>query len=138
MEPLQIQCLCGAVGVEISGEPLAQFYCHCDDCQLVHGAAYVPASMYRASQVKVTRGELLDWKLKTTTRATCARCGTRVFAESTEYGIRGVTAFLLPKERFRPQFHVYCQYAVLPVKDDLPHFKTVPAAFGGSEEKVDW
>jgi hypothetical protein len=116
MDTIQIQCHCGAVGVEITGEPLAQFYCHCDDCQLVHGAAYVPASMYRASQVEVIR----------------------VFAESTEYGIRGVTALLLPKERFQPQFHIYCQFAILPIRDGLPHFKTVPAAFGGSEEKVEW
>jgi hypothetical protein len=94
--------------------------------------------MYRASQVRVTRGDLLDWKLKTTTRATCVRCGTRVFAEAAEYGIRGVTALLLPKERFVPKFHIYCQFALLPIDDGLPHFKTVPAAFGGSDEKVEW
>jgi hypothetical protein len=37
-----------------------------------------------------------------------------------------------------PKFHIYCQFAILPVRDGLPHFKTVPAAFGGSEEKVEW
>ncbi len=37
----KVQCRCGAVEIEISAEPIVQFYCHCDDCQAVHGAAYV-------------------------------------------------------------------------------------------------
>ncbi len=36
----KVQCRCGAVAVEISAEPIVQFYCHCDDCQAVHGGAY--------------------------------------------------------------------------------------------------
>jgi hypothetical protein len=32
--------------MELTGEPLVQFYCHCDDCQAVHGAAYAPESVY--------------------------------------------------------------------------------------------
>ena len=34
----KIQCRCGAVEVEISVGPIVQFFCHCDDCQAVHGA----------------------------------------------------------------------------------------------------
>jgi hypothetical protein len=34
--------------------------------------------------------------------------------------------------------HVQCQYAVLPVVDDLPHFKWFPPVAGGSNERVDW
>ena len=37
----KIQCRCGAVEVEISVGPIVQFFCHCDDCQAVHGA-YAP------------------------------------------------------------------------------------------------
>lgn len=35
-----VQCKCGAVEVHINSEPMAQYYCHCDDCQNVHGGAY--------------------------------------------------------------------------------------------------
>jgi len=35
----EIQCRCGAVWIELTAEPIAQFFCHCDDCQAVHGAA---------------------------------------------------------------------------------------------------
>jgi len=31
-----------------------------------------------------------------------------------------------------------CQFAVLPVTDALPHFRGLPAAFGGSNETMDW
>jgi hypothetical protein len=133
-----IQCHCGAVQVELTGEPVAQFFCHCDDCQAVHGAAYVPVSMYRADAVKVTRGDPSTWKLKTMPRRTCTRCGTRVFAEPQGLGITGVSGFLLPKGTFTPTFHIQCQFAVRPVRDDLPHFKALPTQFGGSGETVEW
>jgi hypothetical protein len=52
--------------------------------------------------------------------------------------MRGVNGFLLPADLFKPAFHSQCQYAVLPVKDDLPHFKGLPALFGGTDEPVGW
>lgn len=52
--------------------------------------------------------------------------------------MRGVSGFLFPSDMFKPTFHSQCQYAVLPVKDDLPHFKGLPASFGGTDETVGW
>ncbi len=135
---MEIQCRCGAVHVELSGEPMAQFYCHCDDCQAVHGAAYIAVAMYPASAVKVTRGATNAWKLKTTPRTTCATCGTRMFAEVPGFGVRGVSASLLPAGQFKAAFHIQCQHAVLPVRDELPHFKGLPTKFGGSDARVEW
>jgi hypothetical protein len=138
MTKTTIQCNCGAVKVELSGEPIVQGYCHCEDCQAVHGAAYIPFAMFRLPQVQVLSGELLQWKLKTTTRATCRECGTRVFAEPPGLGVRGVMALLLPKDLFKPTLHMQCQHALIPLKDGLPHFKGFPAALGGSDEQVPW
>jgi len=42
----KIQCRCGATELEISADPIVQFYCHCDDCQAVHGGAYAPESVF--------------------------------------------------------------------------------------------
>ena len=135
-----IQCPCGSVRVALEGEPVAQFYCHCDDCQRVHGAAYVPIAMYRAEQVEVLSGaaSACAWALRATPRTTCRECGARVFAEPPGLGMRGVTATLLPEGAFKPQFHMQCQHARLPVKDGLPHFRGFPAAFGGSDDVVGW
>jgi hypothetical protein len=53
-------------------------------------------------------------------------------------GVRGVSGFLLPANMFKPDFHIHCQHAVVPVKDPLPHFKALPASFGGNDETVGW
>jgi hypothetical protein len=75
--------------VQLTGEPMAQYVCHCDDCQAVHGKAY-PVALYPASAVAVTRGETGAFTLKTTPRTKCSRCGTYIFAEVPGYPFRGV------------------------------------------------
>src|SRR5688572_30976083 len=90
-----VECACRETALELTGAPRAQFYCHCQDCQIVHGAAYVPVAFYLASAVKVVRGEPGRWQLRTTPRRTCSTCGTRLFAEPHDR-VRGVTATLLP------------------------------------------
>jgi hypothetical protein len=138
MTTIDAKCPCGAISLKISGKPVVQLYCHCDDCQAAHGAAYVSAAIYPASAVEVARGELAPMIVKTTERMRCAGCGAHLFSEIASVGMRSVSAYLLPKGEFNPQFHVQCQHAVLPVVDDLPHYKAFPAAFGGAEEFVVW
>lgn len=138
MSTIEIQCLCGDVRVALSGAPMAQVYCHCDDCQASHGAAYVSVAMYPVDAVKVIKGSPTSWTLKRTPRAICARCGTRLFQEPPGFPVRGVNAALLPAGQFKPAWHQQCQHAVLPINDTLPHFKGYPAAIGGSDEKVPW
>jgi hypothetical protein len=134
----EMQCRCGATAIEVTGDAIAQFFCHCDDCQAVFGAAYVPESVYPAEAVKVTRGEPSTWRLKRNPRVTCRECGTRLFIDVLALGLRGVNGYLLPQGQFRPTFHMQCQFAVRPVKDDLPHYRSRPARFGGSDDVVDW
>ena len=138
MHPIDVHCRCGAVQLQISAAPLAQFYCHCDDCQAVHGGAYVPESVYPAQAVTVVRGATTNWKLKRNPRVSCAACGTRLFIDVLAFQLRGVNGYLLPAGEFKPAFHVQCQFAVRPVQDDLPHYKAMPPQFRGSGELVDW
>jgi hypothetical protein len=93
-----VQCRCGAVELELTGDPIVQFFCHCDDCQAVHGAAYVPESVYPADAVKVLRGSPGMWRLKRNPRATCIACSTRLFIDVPSLGLRGVNGYLLPPE----------------------------------------
>ena len=135
----KVQCRCGAVEIEITAEPIVQFFCHCDDCQAVHGGAYAPESVYPADAVKVVRGNPTTWKLKRNPRFTCPECGTRLFIDVLGRGACAASMdFLLPPGEFRPAFHVQCQFAVRPIVDDLPHYKGMPARFGGSDETVEW
>lgn len=135
---LEVNCRCGAVGLAITGEPIAQVYCHCDDCQSAHGAAYALNAIYPAEAVQITYGSPATSAVKTTPRLHCATCGTHLFTEVAPVNMRSLNAYLLPKDTFRPQFHVQCAHAVLPVVDGLPHYKGFPAVFGGDDEIVDW
>jgi hypothetical protein len=132
-----IHCPCGAIEMLLSGEPMAQFYCHCDDCQQVHGKAY-PSSLYPASAVIVRIGATETLTLKTTPRTKCKRCGTYLFAEVPGYGVRGVNSELLTVGMFHPAFHVQCRYVAASIQDDLPHYKDNPARFYGSDELMQW
>ena len=132
-----IRCSCGAVELQLTGEPMVQYFCHCDDCQAVHGKAY-PCSVYPAPAVSVQRGETDAFTLRTSPRTKCRRCGTYLFAEVPGYGVRGVNADLLPVGMFSPEFHIQCRYATAPIEDDLPHYKGTPARFNGSDELMQW
>src|SRR5271155_1341005 len=134
----RVQCRCGEVEIELTGELLVQFYCHCDDCQAVHGAAYAPESVYPSDAVTVVRGGPKAWTLKRNPRFFCGECGTRLFIDVLPLRVRGLNGYLLPEGRFRPAFHMQCQFALRPVFDELPHFKSRPARFGGSDELVEW
>jgi hypothetical protein len=138
MRTLHIHCRCGALGLEVAGEPIAQFFCHCDDCQAMHGAAYVSESVYPASSVRVMRGSPSSFALKRNPRVACPACATRLFVDVLAFGVRGVNGYVLPPEEFRPTFHMHCRFAVRPVRDDLPHYAGLPERFGGSDETVDW
>ena len=138
MKSDEVQCLCGAAVLKITGEPMVQAYCHCDDCQAAHGAAYIATAAYPSEAVEIEKGELSLLIVKTALRMRCTNCGTFLFTEVTGANLRSVNATLLPKGRFKPQFHLQCQHAVLPIVDSLPHYKDFPAAFGGTDELVQW
>jgi hypothetical protein len=133
----RIRCGCGAVEVQLTGLPMAQYVCHCDDCQVVHGRAYSVA-LYPAAAVTVTRGEIGAFTLKTSPRTKCSRCGTYLFAEVPGHPFRGVNGDLLREGRFNPEFHIQCRYAAARIADGLPHYKDTPAKFRGSGEVMSW
>ncbi|HEU6455793.1 MAG TPA: GFA family protein [Roseateles sp.] len=133
-----LTCRCGQVRLRLTEAPVAQFYCHCDDCRAVTGGAFTALALFPADGVEVDGSDTTTWTLRTTPRTRCSTCGTLLFGEPPGMGVRGVNAFLLPPALFQPAFHIRCQHAVMPVRDHLPHFKDVPAAFGGRDDEVDW
>ena len=104
----------------------------------MHGAAYVPESVYPAEAVTIVRGEPTSWTLKRNPRFFCSDCGTRLFIDVVALKLRGLNGYMLSSEGFRAQFHMHCRFAVRPVEDDLPHYQSRPPQFGGSDELADW
>lgn len=137
MTTMTLNCRCGRVQLRISTTAVSQFYCHCDDCQATSGGAFVPIALFPSDTVDV-RGDTFTWTYKTLPRTRCSTCGTFLFGEPPGTGLRGVSGSLLPAGTFRPTFHNQCQFALLPVQDELPHFRSAPPMFGGTDERVDW
>jgi hypothetical protein len=75
MTTTRVRCDCGAVEMHLTGGPITQYVCHCDDCQAVHGKAYAVA-LYPKPGVVVARGEIGAFTLKASPRTKCSRCGT--------------------------------------------------------------
>jgi hypothetical protein len=76
-------CNCGALTVEVSGEPEAVVACHCTDCQRRTGSVLGVGAYYAATQVKIsgastsfTRGCASGRSL---TQNFCPTCGTSVY-----------------------------------------------------------
>ena len=90
-------CQCGAIAIEITGEPALAAHCHCLDCQKSGGAGHLSFAFYPEAQVKVT-GELTRYASKTDagnmmTRSFCPVCGSRILGESD--GVPGMTGVAL-------------------------------------------
>jgi hypothetical protein len=125
------------VEIAITGQPVLQYVCHCDDCQAVHGKAY-PVSLYLASALSVLSGDTDTFTLRASPRTKCKRCGTYLYSEAPGRPVRGLNADLLPQGMFKPEFHIQCRYAAAPIEDKLPHYKGLPARFNGSDELMQW
>ena len=136
MNATHLKCSCGAVELTLTGRPLVQYVCHCDDCQAVHGAAY-GCALYPTDAVALS-GDTRALVLRSSPRTKCSRCGTYLFAEVPGHSVRGVNGALFPEGGFTPGFHMQCRFAKGPLADDLPHFKGLPSRFGGSGELMHW
>jgi hypothetical protein len=137
MEIITVHCSCGAVEMHLTGKPVMQYVCHCDDCQAVHGTAH-SVSLHPGPAVSVVRGETVIFTLRTSPRTKCRLCSTYLFAEVPGHDVCGVNADLLPEGMFNPEFHIQCRYAAVAPQDQLPHYRGIPARFGGSDELMRW
>ena len=50
-------CFCGEVAFEVSGAPVAEGYCHCNDCRNWSAAPFVAFSLWPTGAVTFTKGE---------------------------------------------------------------------------------
>ena len=135
----QGQCFCGAVRLEVEGEPAAMGYCHCASCRSWSGGPVNAFSLWDPSAVKVTAGaEHVATFTKTplSERKYCAKCGGHLMANHPPLGLVDVFAATLPTLNFAPGVHVNYAETVLPMKDGLPKLRDFPKEFGGSGEAV--
>lgn len=133
-------CFCGAVEVEVSGQPAAMGYCHCRSCRSWSASPVNAFILWKPEQVKVTKGaDQIGTYHKTATshRQFCRACGGHIMTNHPTFGLIDVYSATLPDFPFTPQLHVNYAETVLPMRDGLPKLKDFPAEFGGSGETID-
>ena len=132
-------CFCGAVKVEVEGEPAAMGYCHCRSCRSWSGGPVNAFTLWKPEAVHVKAGaEHLATYQKTalSQRKFCSKCGGHVMTQHPPLGLIDVFASTIPSLVFRPGVHVNYAETVLPIRDGLPKLKDFPAEFGGSGEMI--
>ena len=128
-------CFCGAVEIEVRGEPEAMGYCHCQSCRFWSAAPVNAFSLWKPDAVEVVGGEehLATFKKsEMSERQYCARCGGHIMTNHPAFGLIDVYAATIPSLRFIPGVHVNYAETVLPMRDGLPKLKDFPAELGGS------
>lgn len=128
-------CFCGAVQVEVTGEPTGMGYCHCRSWRSRSGGPVNAFTLWKPDQVRLSAGaEHLATYQKTpvSQRQYCRLCGGHLMTNHPTLGLVDVFAATLPTLTFRPGVHVNYAETVLPMRDGLPKFKDFPKEFGGS------
>ncbi len=132
-------CFCGAVEIEVSGEPAGMGYCHCRSCRSWSGGPVNAFSLWNPSAVKVTKGasDLATFaKTPASERKYCKKCGGHLMTNHPGLKLVDVFAATIPSLKFQPGLHVNYSETVLRMKDGLPKLKDFPKEFGGSGETV--
>jgi hypothetical protein len=133
------ECFCGAVKLEVSGEPEAMGYCHCRSCRSWSGGPVNAFSLWKPENVKVTAGaeDIASFKkTELSHRQYCRKCGGHLMTNHPSLGMVDVFAATLPTLKFAPAVHVNYSETVLPMRDGLPKLRDFPKEFGGSGEAV--
>ena len=132
-------CFCGAVQIEVTGEPNVMGYCHCSDCAGWAGAPVNAFSLWSPESVKVTAGEdkIGNYaKTEGSQRKFCTQCGGHVFTDHPEMGMIDVYLNIVPDKAHKGAMHIYYAEKTMSVPDGLPKYKDLPKEFGGSGESL--
>ena len=130
------KCMCGAVKIEVEGEPIAMMVCHCNVCRSWSASPVNGATLFNPSQFKITVGKNFIDSFSLTEghdRKWCNKCGGHLFTDHTNtYGIIDVYGSILENFSFKPTAHINYENTILSIKDGLPKFKDFPEDFGGT------
>jgi len=132
-------CPCGAVELEISGEPAVQAYCHCESCRSWFAAPVNAAALWPVQNVKVVKGADnlgLYKKTEASHRQFCRTCGAAVMVGHPGLGMTDIPSGSVVGLKYQPTVHVNYGEKVMAMRDGLPKFKDFPKEFGGSGEML--
>jgi predicted GNAT family acetyltransferase len=132
-------CFCGAVEVEVTGTPVFAGYCHCGDCQAWSAAPINAFSLWKSTDVRITKGaaEIGTFhKTENSYRKFCKVCGGHIMTDHPRMRLIDVYANLLQGYTHAPTLHANYGSKMVSVKDGLPKYRDLPAELGGSGETL--
>jgi hypothetical protein len=94
------RCLCGAVEIEMRGDPLEMGYCHCENCRHYSAAPVSAFTLWKKENVNVTKGEKFLGRFKSSEiskRRYCAKCGGHISVEQPTLGSNGCSHWRPPE-----------------------------------------
>jgi hypothetical protein len=131
----QGSCFCGAVEFTVTGEAVAQGYCHCASCRAWSAGPVNAFTLWAPEALEVTKGggRLGVYnKSELSYRQFCTACGGHLFTAHPPLKVVDVYAAVLREFPFRPSVHVNYEDTVHRMKDGLPKCKDFPSEMGGS------
>src|ERR1700722_30374 len=92
-------CFCGAVEIEVTGQPNAMGYCHCQSCRSWSGGPVNAFSLWQPDAVKVTKGAdniATYQKTEMSHRQYCRLCGGHLMTRHPPLKMIDVFAATIP------------------------------------------
>jgi hypothetical protein len=133
------RCFCGAIEIEVTGEPQSMGYCHCRSCRSWSAAPVNAFTLWRPGQVRITRGHesLAVFALtEKSRRQFCRVCGGHIMTAHPAHDLVDVYAAIIPDLAFVPQVHACYVETVLSMRDGIAKFVDFPSSFGGTGRTV--
>lgn len=126
-------CLCGGIRYEIHGEIGPILLCHCQRCRKANGSAYASNAPVKVSDFRITQGEQLLKKYRsteTTTRCFCSECAAPIISIKTDtpdlYRLRIGTLDTALQQKPTQHIFVGSKAEWETIGDDLPQYDTRP------------
>ena len=129
MSDYQLSCDCGAVRIEMTGEPRVRGTCHCGDCRTLLQVPFHAVNAWLPDQLTITKGaeDLITYQHPhlTMQRVYCKHCGETVY-NTNAMGWKIVSQFLVAKHydpmppELTSQSHFFYDRRIIDVADDLP------------------
>lgn len=126
---LKGQCFCGFVQYELLDQPMFVNCCHCTDCQVQTGSAFVINAVIETSQIQLKSGKTKRISMPTSSGRPhdiyrCNKCWTSVWSDYGKRPIRFVRVSTLNKpHQIKPNAHIFTRSKLSWVK--IP--KTIPS-----------
>jgi hypothetical protein len=128
-------CFCGEVKFEVTGQPVAMGYCHCESCRQWSAGPVNAFTLWQPDALRVTQGAGKVGTYNNTPksyRKWCTKCGGHLYTDHPLWGVVDVYAALIPSLPFEAGVHVNYQETVLHIHDGKPKMKDMPKEMGGS------